>query len=90
MFLQQPRVAFAPGLMAETIELGNQLDLVFPARFQDHPCSQQEDEKPASIIDAAVGITPILQNLSEHHSDLRGAKLQQFRRNVARTSRTRA
>ena len=43
-----------------------------------------------SLIDAAVGITPLLQNLSEHPSDLRGAKLQQLRRNAARISRTRA
>ena len=41
-----------------------------------------------SLIDAAVEITLLLQNLSEHHGDLRGAKLQHFRRNAARISRT--
>jgi len=46
------------------------------------------DRTSRSLIDAAVEITPILQNLSEHAGDLRGAKLQHLRRNAARISRT--
>ena len=42
-----------------------------------------------SLIEAAVSITPLLQNLIEDISDLRGAKIQVLGRKVTSNNRTR-